>query len=155
MTNEEQQMDEDNNHGEWKLVQGGHGKGSRMEDRQPNADAAEMEASPSTQEPVLVRFKIITGDFRTEPEVLAMLHVEHPAVKIKIKNTRTRSSILITRDEMAINLLESLDNIRGKKVSFNRIEPVGEGRTYVLMGCRCVFQRNCCKQILLSSLRQG
>ena len=70
----------------------------------------------------------------TEPEVLAMLHVEHPAVKIKIKNTRTRSSILITRDEMTINLLESLDNIRGKKVSFNRMEPAGESRTYVLMG---------------------
>ena len=134
MTNEEQHMDEDNNHGEWKVVQGGHGKGPRTENRQPNADAAEMESSPSTQEPVLVRFKIITGDFRTEPEVLAMLHVEHPAVKIKIKNTRTRSSILITRDEMTINLLESLDNIRGKKVSFNRMEPAGESRTYVLMG---------------------
>ena len=100
MTNEEQQMDEDNNHGEWKLVQGGHGKGPKT--RQPNADAAEVESSLSTQEPVLVRFKIITGDFRTEPEVLAMLHVEHPAVKIKIKNTRTRSSILITRDEIVI-----------------------------------------------------
>ena len=48
-----------------------------------------MEASPSTQEHVLVRFKIITGDFRTEPEVLAMLHMEHPEVTIKIKNTRT------------------------------------------------------------------
>ena len=73
MTNEEQHMDEDNNHGEWKVVQGGHGKGPRKENRQPNADAAEMESSPSTQEPVLVCFKIITGDFRTEPEVLAML----------------------------------------------------------------------------------
>ena len=125
-------MDEDNNHGEWKVVQGGHGKGPKT--RQPNADAAEVESSPSTQEPVLVRFKIITGDFRTEPEVLAMLHVEHPAVKIKIKNTRTRFSILIARDEMTINLLESLDNIRGKKVSFNRMEPAGESRTYVLMG---------------------
>ena len=127
-------MDEDNNHGEWKLVQGGRGKGPKTEDRQPNAYAAEVESSPSTQEPVLVRFKIITGDFRTEPEVLAMLHVEHPAVKIKIKNTHTRSSILISRDEMTINLLESLDNIRGKKVSFNRMEPAGESRTYVLMG---------------------
>ena len=134
MTNEEQQMDENNNHGEWKLVQGDHGKGPRMEDRQPNADAAEMESSLSTQEHVLVCFKIITGDFRTEPEVLVMWHVEHPAVKIKIKNTRSRSSILITRDEMTINLLESLDNIRGKKVSFTRLEYAGENRTYVLMG---------------------
>ena len=121
MTNEEQQMDEDNNHGEWKVVQGGHGKGPRTEDRQPNADAAEMESSPSTQEPVLVRFKIITGDFRMEPEVLAMLHVEHPAVKIKIKNTRTRSSILITRDEMTIKLLV----IRQHKREENVIQPHG------------------------------
>ena len=134
MTDEEQQMYEDNKHGEWKLVHGGHGKGPRTEDRQPNADAAEVESSPSTQEPVLVRFKIITGGFLTEPEVLAMLHVEHPAVKIKIRNTCTRSSIHITRDKMTINLLESLDNIRGKKVSFNRMEPAGESRTYVLMG---------------------
>ena len=93
-----------------------------------------MVASPSTQEPVLIRFNIIRGDFRTEPEVLAMLHVQHPAVKIKIKNTRTRSSFLITRNEITINLLESLDNIRGKKVSFNRMEPAEESRTYLLMG---------------------
>ena len=99
MTNEEQQMDEDNNYGEWKLVQGGHGKCARTKDGQPNADAAEMEASPSTG----------------TRGVGYVARGASSGIKIKIKNTCTRSSILITRDEMTINLLESLDNIRGKK----------------------------------------
>ena len=79
------------------------------------------------------KFVIELGEYRTEPEVLAHLHLRYPWVKLSRKNGVNGNAQLFTKDERSRVLLVGLRTIDGKACSFRPLES-GPRRTYILMG---------------------
>ena len=96
---------------------------------QPAREPKVVSMEPKEKDPCR-KFVIELGDYRTEPEVLAELHLRYPWVKLGRRNGVSSNS---TMDERSRALLAELRNINGKPCSFRPLES-GHRRTYILMG---------------------
>ena len=79
------------------------------------------------------KFNIILGDFRTQVEVLAELHLTYPWVQLTRRINCAGNAILITKDDRTMNLLAEQKTINGKECSFR---PLGNQirKAYMMMG---------------------
>ena len=67
------------------------------------------------------KFGIILGEFRTEVEVLADLHLKYPWIQPTRRMNGAGSAILITKDDRSRKLLAELKTLNGKECSFRSL----------------------------------
>ena len=79
------------------------------------------------------KFGIILGEFRTEVEVLAELHLKYPWIQLTRRMNGTGSAILITRDNRSRKLLAELKTLNGKECSFRSLGNQAR-KAYIMMG---------------------
>ena len=84
------------------------------------------------------KFVMELGDYRTEPEILAELHLNYPWVKLGRRNGVSGNAHLTAKDERSRALLVGLRTLNGKTCVFLPLESWTR-RTYILMGVpRCI-----------------
>ena len=79
------------------------------------------------------KFVVELGDYRTEPEILAELHLRYPWVKFGRRNGVSGNAHLTAKDETSRALLAGLRSLNGKTCAFLPLES-GTRRTFILMG---------------------
>ena len=87
------------------------------------------------------KFGINLGNFRTVAEVLAVLHLKYPWLKVQRRLTRTGNALLVPKDNRSQKLLMEVKSINGKECSF---QPVGTTfrKTYIMMGVpSCITEK--------------
>ena len=77
-------------------------------------------------------YRIVTQDFTSELEVLALLHCKYPKLDCGRKQTSNRSVLLIPRTQKVCDILESLKELNLKKVSFEAMKEKSNVQTGVL-----------------------
>ena len=93
---------------------------------------ANIESMESNVKDPCRKFSIELGAYRTEPEVLAHLHLKYPWVKLVRRNGLSGRAQLFTKDERSRALLSDIKSLNGKSVSFRPLES-GPRRTYIMM----------------------
>ena len=73
------------------------------------------------------------GSFRTEAEILAVLHLKYPWVKIVRRIRRTDNTLLFTKDYRSRKVLTEVKDLNGKEYSFQPMDTMFK-KTYILMG---------------------
>ena len=63
------------------------------------------------------KFGINLGNFRTEAEVLAVLHLKYPWVKVQRRLTRIYNAFLVPKDNQSKKLLMEVKSIVGNNYS--------------------------------------
>ena len=87
------------------------------------------------------KFVVELGDYRTEPEILAELHLRYPWVKLGRRNGRSGNAHLTAKDERSRALLADLRSLNGKTCAFLPLES-GTRRTFILMGVpKCITEK--------------
>ena len=92
----------------------------------------------SKEEDTCRKFFIELGDYRTEPEALAHLHLKYPWVKLARRNGMNGRAQLFTKDKMSRALLAGIKALNRKSVSFRPLE-LGPRRTYIQMGAQLYY----------------
>ena len=77
-------------------------------------------------------YRIVTQDFTSELEVLALLYCRYPKLDCGRKQTANRSVLLIPKSQKVCDLLESLKELNGKQVSFQAMKEKSNVQTGVL-----------------------
>ena len=77
-------------------------------------------------------YRIITREFTSELEVLALLHCKYPKLDCGRKQTSNRSVLLIPKTQKVCDLLESLTKLNGKNVSFEAMKNKSNVQTGIL-----------------------
>ena len=80
------------------------------------------------------------GNFRTEAEVLAVLHIKHPWMKVERRLTRTGNALLVHKDNRSQKLLMEVKSINGKECSFQPAETTFR-KTYIMYNGRTAITR--------------
>ena len=65
------------------------------------------------------KFVVELGDYRTEPEILAELHLRYPWVKLVRRNGMSGNAHLTAKDERSRALLAGLRSLNGKTCAFS------------------------------------
>ena len=87
------------------------------------------------------KFVVELGDYRTEPEILAELHLRYPWVKLGRRSGMSGNAHLTARDERSRALLADLRSLNGKTCAFLPLES-GTRRTFILMGVpKCITEK--------------
>ena len=69
----------------------------------------------------------------TEAEILAVLHLKYPWVKVQMRLTRTGNALLFPKDNRSQKLLMEVKSINGKECSLQPAETTFR-KTYIMMG---------------------
>ena len=77
-------------------------------------------------------YRIITQDFTSELEVLALLYCRYPKLDCGRKQISNRSVLLTPKSQKVCDLLESLKELNGKKVSFEPMKEKSNVQTGVI-----------------------
>ena len=87
------------------------------------------------------KFVVELGDYRTEPEILAELHLRYPWVNLGRRNGMSGNAHLTAKDERSRELLADLRSLNGKTCAFLPLES-GTRRTFILMGVpKCITEK--------------
>ena len=87
------------------------------------------------------KFVVELGDYRTEPEILAELHLRYPWVKLGRRSGMSGNAHLTARDERSRALLADIRSLNGKTCAFLPLES-GTRRTFILMGVpKCITEK--------------
>ena len=68
------------------------------------------------------KFVVELGDYHTEPEILAELHLRYPWVKLVRRNGMSDNAHLTAKDERSRALLAGLRSLNGKTCAFLPLE---------------------------------
>ena len=79
------------------------------------------------------KFGINLGNFRTKADVLTVLHLKYPWVKVHRRLTRTRFALLVCKDNWSQKLLMEVKSFNDKKCSFQPVETTFR-KTYIILG---------------------
>ena len=95
-----------------------------------NEDAGE--ASSANSKDYCGTFRIITMDYSSEMEVLALLFCEHPKLECARRQINNRSVLLLTKTKLAYDILSATTRLSGKSVKFELMGEKPSLRTDVL-----------------------
>ena len=80
-----------------------------------------------------IRNQLGLGNFCTKADVLAVLHLKYPWVKVQRRLTRTGNALLVSKDNRSQKLLMEVKSINGKECSFQPAETTFR-KIYIMMG---------------------